>query len=101
MTWRAINSVLSPGGCNHNKSQIKNIICNNTVYSGEHAIAEKMYNYFTSVGPDIARAAQLFGIDPLSYLRGSYPTSFFYAHVSSVDVQNAIVSLKSKTAARQ
>ena len=75
---------------------IKEIICNDTTYTDERDVVENLKEYFTSVGSAISNSIRPNHIDPLTYMEGSYPRSFFYSHVRSSDVNEVLLSFKNK-----
>ena len=73
---------------------MKEIICNDTTYTDEHDVVENLNEYFTSVGSAISNFIQPNHIDPLTYMEGLYPHSFFYSLVRSSDVNEVSLSFK-------
>ena len=95
-TWRVINSILKPSWSNRSNTPIKTIICDDVIYTDPHAIAERMNEYFAGVGSELTSSVQSLGINPMTYLRGTYQGSFFYSYVDVVDVKNIVMSLRNK-----
>ena len=98
-TWKLINSILRPNNCGKPKTFIKKIVCNNTEYEDEKDIAGIINDYFVTVGQSVQESIPPNNIDPITYMRGSYPNSFYFSYVDAADVHNAIQSLKNKPGA--
>ena len=95
-TWKLINSILRPCSTSQSKLAIKKVISNNTVYTEEQDIAEQFNDHFVSVGRKVQENIVPNNIDPMLFMKGSYPNSFYYSNVCANDVHNIIQGFKNK-----
>ena len=95
-TWNLINKILRPSGSNKKKNSIKTIVHNDTRYESNADMANVFNEFFVNIGRTIAESCNASPFDPLHYMQGDYPNSFFLKAVTPQDVGNSIKSLKDK-----
>jgi hypothetical protein len=66
--------------------------------TNENIIADKFNDYFTNVGSNLAEKIPSVNIDPITYIRGSFPSSLFLQDVERFEVERIIRALKHSSA---
>ena len=94
-TWKVINNILKPNRQN-NKHSIKKIVMNKIEYSGDQIISDKFNEFFVNIGKNISESLPDEG-NHIDYLKGDYPSSFYFSPVNHLDIKIIISSLKNKT----
>ena len=83
----------------NNKSEIKSIIVNNVTYTDEYEICQQFNDYFSTIGKKVQETIPDTSTndDFSNYLNESQSThSFEFSRVSVQEIENEIMSLKSK-----
>ena len=97
-TWSIVNSVLHKSSGN-NKSDIKSILVNNVTYTDEYEICQQFNDYYSTIGKKVQETIPDTSTDDgfSNYMNESQSThSFEFSRVSVQEIENAIMSLKSK-----
>ena len=94
-SWRLVNSIIRPKGSSNNP--VNKLVVDGNIYEGEGEMSEIFNDFFTSIGSRIAESIPPCNINPLSYMSGDYPSSFFMRPVSTVEIASIIMSLKNKS----
>lgn len=95
-TWQTINDIIKPRSSS-NKIGIKKLIVDNIIYENSKDIANKLNDFFTSVGQKISESMPANNLDPMANMRGDYPNSFFFQPVTPATIYSTILSLKNKS----
>ena len=97
-TWKVINNILKPRNYSFNRS-VKKIIVDDTEYTHNVDIANKINDYFVNVGKKIAEGINANDDDHLKYLtNNNFVQSFFFSPINAQDISSIILSLKNKGA---
>ena len=95
-TWKIINTLL----CRHNSTvKIKEIISNGIVINNSKMVSNIFNSFFTSVGPDLARAIPVSSVKPEVFLKGNYSSSFFFNPTNEMEIFDIISNLKNGASA--
>ena len=89
-TWNVIKQVISKSQTNHHIHTIKD---SQGTYSDPLQIANKFNNYFTSIGPLLAKKVPNLKTSHLHFLTGSYPNNFFLTPTSPSEISSIVCSL--------
>ena len=76
----------------------KQFVIGDEVVTNENIIADKFNDYFTNVGSNLAEKIPSVNIDPITYIRGSFPSSLFLQDVERFEVERIIRALKHSSA---
>ena len=93
-TWSLINEILKPGSLN--RSCPINLIDRDVMIEDPIPVANKLNDYFCSIGSEICGSFSPQTNLSLQNLCGNYPNSFFFSPVYPSDVIKVINSLKNK-----
>ena len=94
-TWKILNEVLKR---RKNKTQLSNsFLIDNKETSDLDKIVNEFCNFFTHVGPNLAEKIPKSDISFNDYLKTNYPSSFFVNPVTSFEIVNLVLQLKSKS----
>jgi retron-type reverse transcriptase len=82
------------------KPKISNLfVCDNTEVTDPAVIANKCCQYFSSIGPNLAKKVPNTLGSPLKYLNENFPHSVFFSPASKDEIVNIVRSFKSDSAA--
>ena len=76
----------------------KQFVIGDEVVTNKNIIADKFNDYFTNVGSNLAEKIPSVNIDPITYIRGSFPSSLFLQDVERFEVERIIRALKHSSA---
>ena len=91
-TWNAINQLKN----NHKKTYLSYISLNNKILRHPSQISNAINEYYTIIAGNLDNNIPPATINPVTFLRGDYPSSMSVPPVISSDVTSVIKSLKNK-----
>ena len=94
--WKILNSMTNRNG---NKKCIERIEKGSISVSDPSAIAEEFNNFFTNLGPDLAKQIQPSASNPLEFLKDTYSNSMFFQPTTAEEISDIISSLKNSSSA--
>ena len=95
-TWQIQNEVINRKKC---KSKLPSVFYSNNQYiSDPIEVANRFCDYFTNIGPNLAKQIPISVTTISSYLRGNFPNSLFFHSVSELEVIEIVKSLHSSSA---
>ena len=92
-TWLILKAVINPN--NLSKTNIDEIIANDSVITDKSIIVNKFHEYFVKVGQTQAANIPPVPGDVTSYMLNNYPNSMCVDHTNINEISNIIASLKS------
>ena len=91
-TWQILNEVINLKKC---KSKLPTVFySNNRDISDPIEIANRFFDYFTNIGPNLAKQIPISFTSAGSYLRGNFPNSLFFHCVSELEIIEIVKSLR-------
>ena len=95
-TWELINSEVKPGRSS-NRQNISRIVEGSNEYTSASVIAEKLNNYFSTIGGNVSDGCPDVGGDSTDWLSGNYCDSFVFKQVTPLDIYKVINSFPNKS----
>ena len=97
-TWKIINNITNRAVAKHGIDQIEigGLEINNPL-----SIAEKFNNFFTNVGPELAKKIVPSSQHPTDFLRGDYCNSMFLEPTTEEEIIDIITNLKNSSSTGQ
>jgi hypothetical protein len=90
-TWKVMNEMC---GRNSLQKQITKIRVNDETIDDPKQIANKFNEYFTNIGPNLAKSIPTSTKQPLDFLKGSFPNSMYLMPTNEFEVSDVISNLK-------
>ena len=90
-TWKIIKQIINK---HSGKQCITNFLHNNTTINEGQAISDLFNDYFTNVGPNLAKNIPASRNSPQDYLKGSFPQSIYLKPVTEKEICLIIKDLK-------
>ena len=91
--WDTINHLK----CHNNKNNINYISIDNKTLTNPNEINEAFNKYYVNIAPKLDQKIPPSNIDPVSFLKGNFPSSMSVLPIAPQDVVNIINQLKNKS----
>ena len=92
-TWKVINNVLNK---NKNHNSITQIKSNNTIIKDNSAIANIFNDYFSSIGPNLAKTIPQTNKTFADFLKNKHPNTIFFIPTDVNEIKKIVEKINSK-----